>query len=255
MAGSQAGFEFDPEWRTTLFTVLMVPLMMGLGVWQLQRAEEKAQLFAAFEARQQEAPAHLDSLWGSSASALAYKSVQAAGRFLQDEYFLLDNRMFGGRFGYEILGILQLNEGGSVLVNRGWVAADAARQALPQVPRLTGEVVIRGHVYVAPGKPYLLQEQQLGADWPKRIQAVEMNKLGPAVTALGAGDLFPYPVRIDADEPGALSVDWQIVNASPEKHRAYAVQWFTMALVLLGFYLLRSTNLWQLWRGPGGKSK
>ena len=51
-------------------------------------------------------------------------------------------------------------------------------------------------------------------------------------------------------QPGALAVDWQVVNVSPEKHGAYAVQWFTMAAVLLMFYVLRSSNMWQLLRAP-----
>jgi cytochrome oxidase assembly protein ShyY1 len=70
---------------------------------------------------------------------------------------------------------------------------------------------------------------------------------------MGDGRAFPYPVNIDAGEPGALAVNWQAVNVSPEKHRAYAVQWFTMALVLLVFFVVRSSNLWQLVK-PAGRS-
>ena len=58
--------------------------------------------------------------------------------------------------------------------------------------------------------------------------------------------LFPYPVRINAGQASALTVDWKIVNVSPQKHTGYAVQWFTMAAVLGIFYLMRSSNLWQL---------
>jgi cytochrome oxidase assembly protein ShyY1 len=103
-----------------------------------------------------------------------------------------------------------------------------------------------GHVYVAPGAPFLLAEQKLENTWPKRIQAVEMDKLTPAVSTRQDGRVFPYPIRINAGEPGALVADWQIVNMSPVKHRAYAVQWFAMAAVLLLYYLIRSSNLWQL---------
>ncbi len=97
----------------------------------------------------------------------------------------------------------------------------------------------------APGAPYLLAEQQLATGWPKVIQAVEMDKL---VAAVGS-ELFPYPIRLDSGQAGALATDWQVVNVSPEKHHAYAVQWFTMAAVLSVFYLLRCSNLWQLLTG------
>ena len=62
-----------------------------------------------------------------------------------------------------------------VLVNRGWVAGDPARLSCPMC-RGSRRGKSRGHVYVAPGSPYLLAEQQLEPGWPKRLQAVEMDK-------------------------------------------------------------------------------
>jgi surfeit locus 1 family protein len=107
-------------------------------------------------------------------------------------------------------------------------------------------VDIRGHVYVAPGKPYLLAEQEIQPGWPKTLQALEMAKLTDSLTSLTGSAVFAYPVRIEAGMPGALSVDWQVINVSPAKHTGYAVQWFTMAVVLAIFYILRSSNLWLL---------
>jgi cytochrome oxidase assembly protein ShyY1 len=243
------GVRFDPEWRITLFTLVLLPLMIGLGFWQLQRAEEKAQLASSWEQRQQQAPARLEDVWEQSTDTLAYLPVSLRGEFLPDEYFLLDNRTRGGRFGYEVLGTFRL-EGSErlVLVNRGWLAGDPARLTLPDVPRVEGTVELGGHVYVAPGVPYLLAEQEIASTWPALLQAVEMDKLVPVLQGIGDGAVFPYPVRLGADQPGALAADWQVVNVSPQKHRAYAVQWFTMAFALLVLYLLRCTNLWQVFK-------
>jgi len=249
MAGLRPKFRFEAEWRITLFTAVMVPLMIGLGVWQLQRADQKTALAATFEARRQQAPVELPQLWDEPAEALAYVPVRLHGKFVPGAYFLLDNQVRGGRFGYEVLGVLQLaGDQGSVLVNRGWIVGDPARQSLPEVPAVEEEVDITGHVYVAPGAPFLLADQQLESSWPKRIQAVEMDKLAAAMESLGT-PVFPYPVRIDADQPGALVADWQVVNVSPQKHQAYAVQWFAMAAVLFAFYLFRSSNLMQVLKG------
>jgi surfeit locus 1 family protein len=243
----RSGLRFDAEWRITLFTVVLVPLMVGLGFWQLQRGVEKATLATRFEARQQQSPTRIAELWGQTVESLAYAPVELSGQFLPEAYFLLDNQVRGGQFGHEVLGVLRLDgDDGVVIVNRGWMAGDASRRTLPSVPGVDGRVVITGHVYVAPGAPFLLAEQQFDAGWPKRIQAVEMDKLAAAIAPLHQGDVFPYPVRIDAGEPGALAADWQVVNMSPGKHQAYAVQWFAMAAVLFGYYLLRCSNVWQL---------
>lgn len=252
MSASQSGLNFDFEWRLTLFAAVLVPVMIGLGFWQLQRSDEKMALAAAFEQRQLQPPAFLYELGDKPAGSLAYMPVRLRGEFLQGEYFLLDNRVREGQVGYEVLSILkQAGGGGAVLVNRGWIAGTADRLLLPVVPAVAGEIELTGHIYVAPGEPYLLAEQQLGEGWPKRIQAVEMDKLGPPVEALMSGEVFPYPVRIDGNQVGALRADWQIVNISPSKHTGYAVQWFSMAAVLFVIYLLRSTNLWQLIKGSG----
>jgi cytochrome oxidase assembly protein ShyY1 len=246
------GIRFDFEWRITLFTIVMLPLLLGLGVWQLDRAQEKAALETSWEARQSQPPSPLDPLWGQTPETLAYLPVLLSGVFLRDQYFLLDNRIYGGTFGYEVLGIMRLaNAGGLVLVNRGWVAGDPARLEMPSVPPVDGSVELVGHIYLAPGKPYLLAEQQLDGDWPQLLQAVEMEKILPLMETLGDGGVFPYPVRTNAGEPGALSIDWQVINVSPDKHRAYAAQWFTMALVLLGLFLARSSNIWHRLRSSG----
>jgi cytochrome oxidase assembly protein ShyY1 len=253
MGSSGQVLKFDIEWRITLCTLVMLPFMVGLGFWQLERAAEKEALGASWEARQREAPAALTQVWNESAEGLAYLPVRLSGEFLPDKYFLLDNRIQAGQFGYEVLAVMQITgEDRVVLVNRGWIAGDPARIKMPDVPAVRGPLATTGHVYVAPGKPYLLAEQQLDGDWPKVLQAVEMEKIKPVLVASGSTEVFPYTVRIAAGEPGALAVDWQVINVTPQKHRAYAVQWFTMAVALAVFYLLRSSNLWLLLRPSGG---
>ena len=96
MSSLKQELRFDLEWRITLFTLVMVPLMAGLGFWQLQRAQEKAHLAAAFEERQQQAPAPVSGLWDNTAESLAYLPVQLIGSFLPDKYFLLDNQVQHG---------------------------------------------------------------------------------------------------------------------------------------------------------------
>lgn len=242
-------FAFDFEWRITLFTVLLLPLFISLGFWQLQRAEEKSAIAVAFELRQHQPPALLSRLEDLSPEALAYLPVSLQGSYRTGESFLLDNRMQGGRYGNEVLTVFELDDGQLALVNRGWIIADPSRQALPDIPPAPQAETLTGQVYVLPGEAYLLAEQQLDGDsWPKQIQAVDIEMMA---TALGVAvdQLFPYPIRINAGQPGALSVDWQVINVSPAKHRGYSIQWFSMAAALAVIYLLRCTNLWQFVRG------
>lgn len=239
----------DVEWRTAALTVLLLPVLIGLGLWQLDREQEKRALEERFAQRQLQSPVDLSALDGA-AGDLAYQPVTLRGRYVPSEYLLQDNRIQRGRFGYEIIALFRLTGGaGYALVNRGWIAGDPARQSLPEVQQPTGDVSLRGQVYVPPDPPYLLAEQDVPVrNWPRVIQALETETLVPALESRLNAAVFPHAVRLDAGEPGALSVDWQVVNLSPETHRGYAVQWFAMAAVLLLFFLFRSSNLWQLLR-------
>jgi cytochrome oxidase assembly protein ShyY1 len=243
------GLQFDLEWRTTLFALVMVPALAGLGFWQMERAEEKSAIAAEFELKQTQAGVRLRELLDSSPEKMAYRRVTLTGRYREQQYFLLDNRMVQGRYGNEVLSIFET--GGMpalALVNRGWIVADPARRSLPEAPDVEGEVTIQGQVYVQPGKPYVLEDMPLVASWPKRIQSVQMDKIAAALN-VATEDIFPYPIRIDAEAEGALYADWPLVNVGPAKHYGYAVQWFAMSFVLAILFVLRSSNLLQLLRG------
>jgi surfeit locus 1 family protein len=244
-----AALHFEAEWRTTLLVVIMVPVLAGLGFWQLSRAEEKTAISQEFERKRVQPSVPLGQLVDRPAQELAYRPVRLTGRFRQQEYFLQDNRMVQGRYGNEVLGVFEVDDSDLlVLVNRGWVVADPSRRSMPDVPLLSGDVAISGQVYVAPGRPYMLADEPLEEGWPKRVQAVEIDKMAAAL-GVQSETLFRYPVRINVDEKGALYVDWPVINVSPAKHYGYAFQWFSMSAVLALLFLLRSTNLLALVRG------
>ena len=69
---------FDPEWRTSLATAVLLPGLIVLGFWQLERAAEKSALAATWEARGMRQAVGLDELDWSQAEALAYTRVTEA---------------------------------------------------------------------------------------------------------------------------------------------------------------------------------
>ncbi len=237
-------FRWHSDWRTTLFMVIFLSLFLALGNWQLDRAAEKQAIAERWRLRQLENPQSL-SLLPRNAEELAYRRVRLQGQFLQGRDFLLDNRIQKGRYGMEVLSPLRLEEGGAlVLVNRGWVQGDVSRRSLPDMAQVLGPLTLTGTVYVPPGEPFVLGNPVQGSSWPRVVLALDM----PAIEGLLEEPLFPYSVRLDADSPAALRVNWPLVNISPDKHHAYAVQWFSMAAVLLFIYIWSSCNLGLLLR-------
>jgi len=238
---------WQTDWRTNLFTVVCLPLLIVLGFWQLERAAEKQQIGETWQARRELPAVALDQL-PEAAGELAYRRVALRGGFLEGRDFLLDNRIHAGRYGVELITPFMLEDGVTVvLVNRGWMAADPARRSLPQIPPATGPLELVGTVYVPPGQAYTLGEIASDERWPRLVQAADATVLGRQLQL----PVYPWLVRLEADSPAALVVAWQAVNTSPEKHRAYAVQWFAMALALALIFFWRSTNVARWWRHRG----
>ena len=232
--------QFTPNWRASLLAVLLMPLVVSLGFWQLDRAEEKRQLQRLFEQRQYAGPIALEAL--DSQADLRYQPVTLRGEFLNEKQLLLDNRIYQGRFGYEIITPFRLAASETiVLVNRGWLQGDISRRSLPEVKTITGEMALRAEVYVPQGDVMLLADEP-AMGWPRVMQSLNIEALQKEFEQT----LFPYSVRIKQISAASYTPNWVVVNLQPEKHTGYAVQWFAMALTLLVIGILTNTNLWSL---------
>jgi cytochrome oxidase assembly protein ShyY1 len=236
-AETQKGLSFRPNWKITMVSLLFFPLMISLGFWQLDRAEEKRQLQQEFERRQSAEPVHLSTV--DAEGDLRYLKVRLQGKYDNDKTWLLDNRTYQGRPGYEIITPFKLADSDlTVMVNRGWIKGDISRRTLPVVKPVKESVALEGVVYVPYSEPYVLAPDVITEQWPRVIQQLDLTLFEKEV-----GAVFPFTVRIEAPNTGAHQANWMVVNVQPEKHTGYAVQWFAMAAALLGMYIYLSTSL------------
>jgi surfeit locus 1 family protein len=230
-----AGFEFRPGLWPTLVTLLLLPMLVGLGLWQLERAAWKQELVDAHEASTQLAPA--DSGWLlESGELVAFRPVRLRGQYDLAHQLLLDNRTYRGHAGYHVLTPLRLADGESVvLVNRGWVPTGLDRALLPELPGPAGPVVIEAVTSLPPEKLFRLGDvEERNEGWPKVVQQRDLARFEQL---LGTG-LLPVILLLDESNEHGFVREWQpVYGVSPDKHRAYAMQWFTLALVLLLIYI------------------
>lgn len=232
-------FSWQPNAKLLLFACLMMPLLISLGYWQLDRADEKRLILAEFVGNQQSAPVALAELKG--AKNLQYRAVQLRGKLDATRRLLLDNRVRNGRPGYEVFEVLTPVTGSQkILVNRGWVQASLDRNQLPEVAPVSGEVRLSGSLYRRL-KGGLQLDDGIGvvSSWPARVGWVSAVR----AEELYGDEFFAYQLRLESDSPGALQTGWPTVAVQPEKHTAYAVQWFVMALVLLIMTLNANSNI------------
>ena len=228
-------FDFKPTLWPTVVTLLLLPLMTGLGLWQLERADWKQALVDTNEGRSRLSPIALRP--GAEISDVAqYRRVFARGYYDMEHQLLLDNKTYQGHAGYHVLTPLRLAESDAVvLVNRGWVPLGKSRAELPELPGTDGEVLVDAMVQLPPTKLFRLADvDEANAAWPKVVQQVEMGKLEQLLGVT----LEPLTLLLDKDDAFGFIRDWKAVyGVTVDKHRAYAVQWFTLAVVLLLIYI------------------
>lgn len=223
----RARWRFRPGRVATLATALLLPVLLALGVWQLQRAAQKEALLERWSAQAALPPLEvgLDDLPVLRDPRTAGRQLVLRGRWDSRWQILLDNQVRYGIAGYRLFTPLQISGKRAVLVDRGWLPGSPRRELAPAVPPAFGEVALPGSAAPPP------------AAGPLARQSIDAS-LGAGLLRVQRLDSVELSQRLDLDlEPWTLRTDPAPPQLTPGRHRAYALQWFLLAAVLVGLYL------------------
>lgn len=224
----------------TLAMLALLPVMIGLGMWQLDRAEQKLRLQAEYDSRQQEPAVRLVSVL-EHPEALRFRRVVARGHYEPEQQILIDNRVHQGQAGYHVLTPLRLEDGAvRVLVNRGWVPLGQDRAVLPLIETPRGMVEVRGLAAVPQAKGFHLGgAKPPGEGWQPVWQYLDLDVFRNNV----AFPVQPIVILLDPDSSnGGFVRQWARLDAGIATHQGYAFQWFSLAAALAAIYILLNTR-------------
>lgn len=235
-------YYFKPSLKITLLTLLFLPVLISLGIWQLHRADFKKQLQIHYQMRATAPSVPLISVLENK--DVNFLRVSLQGTFDAQHLIFLDNKAHQHRSGYHVLAPLRLQQPpAAVLVDLGWIAQGASRQHLPNITLPAKFPTLQGVITEPPQKAFYLGSN---ADpehdsWPLRLQQVDIalisQKLGYPIA--------PFVVVLTANQPlppqlSAFVQDWEPVFLNPQRHIGYAVQWFALAATLVILFLMSS---------------
>jgi cytochrome oxidase assembly protein ShyY1 len=221
-----------------ILTVFGVAAFCALGVWQLDRAAQKRQLFAAF-ANAASAPS-LDFAQASAAEqdAQRYPHLRVTGRYLPDRGYWLDEQFNGNRVGVHAIGVFAIDgQPDLLLVDRGWLAWDHVPGSAPIAPTLpAGEIALIGLYAPFPGSGLRLGGNALPgqAKWPKLTLFLDAKAIA---ADLGVA-VEPRLLLLDPEPASGFERVWKPQVFPPERHIGYAFTWFCFAAVAIAILIV-----------------
>lgn len=221
-------------WWATLLVLLGMGVMIRLGIWQLDRLEQRraqnAELIAALEAD----PLQLHQTFPSAPpEELEDRMVLIQGEYDFAEQLILKVQNWRGRAGVHLITPLRIaGRDTAVLVDRGWIP-DAERESLAQFDQ-PGAVTVEGHVALS-------QTLSRGAAVTPTGPQQEWYRVDvAAIEEQMPYDLLPFyviqapPPEGNTDLPFRAAPEFDL---SEGPHLSYAIQWFLFTLILGGVYI------------------
>ncbi|WP_445523918.1 SURF1 family cytochrome oxidase biogenesis protein [Streptomyces cyslabdanicus] len=216
----------------TIVAIALIPTMIRLGFWQLHRHEHKVALNKVIADSLAARPVPAESLTSPGATVPQddlYRRITAQGHFdTADEEVVRRRTNADGDVGYHVLTPFVLDDGKVLLVNRGWVPADASQTAFPAIPAPPrGEITVTGRlmpdettaasgikdVKGLPDRQVMLissaqQAERLG----KQVLGGYIQMTSPAPRG-GSPQLLPDPDHGDIGPHLAYAIQWWLFTA------------------------------------------
>ncbi len=242
---------FKPTFWPTVITLPALAVLVGLGVWQLERLQWKT---ALIEERQLRASGPAIALPQDSRVLLPdllYRPVTVTGRYDHLAEMRLLNRVRDGKPGVDLITpLVRSDRGGIILVNRGWVPLDRTLSvAAPE-----GEMTVTGIVR-APGTPGWFVPDNRPAE--NQWYYMDLAAMAEAAGMPPFADYYVYatdesPAEPDPEDPTTeadaafdrrypAAHEWRVDTRND--HLGYAITWFSLATALLVVYVAYHVTL------------
>lgn len=233
MLSRLSGLRFRPRWWGLALMLAVCSSTIALGRWQTGRAEEKRELAGRFQRAGLAAPLPVPSQ-PSAAEALVFRRLSATGEFLPEFTVLLDNKVYRGRPGYFVVTPMRIaGSAMQVLVNRGWIAASARREDVPEVKTPDGRVTVEGFgLEHAPRVLAVGSDRSRGRVW----QGLSFDEF----THWSGLALQPVFLEQHSEIADGLVRDWPAPDFGIDRHTSYAMQWYLIAALAVVIFICLS---------------
>lgn len=237
-----ANYSFAPNLIPLIATIIVIPILLSLGLWQLDRADEKRVMDKTVQEAISKKPLNVNFENIGQLETEIYRKTTIEGYFDSQNQMLLDNRTHLGKPGYHVISPFIFENKGkqyTILVNRGWIGYKGTRDNIPDIsidkaPRtLTGSIKALSDAIVLSGDEQTKQPVVMTSSNYKLIQSIQLENL----QKLTGYSLLPVVIELNKEQENGFIRVWKPYYGSIDKHNAYALQWFAMAIIVLFLFI------------------
>jgi len=232
-------YRFRPRLIPSLATLLVLPILINLGLWQANKADHKQAMQDMYDKRGKSAFVQIGAE-PLKMEDIRFRKVIARGYYEPAYQILLDNQIYNGQAGYHVITPLHISGSDMrVLVNRGWIPVGSDRNILPVIDTPQNEVEVTGYAHDPSGKYLeLAHPDETQANWQVVWQNLDIKRYRKAV----AFSIQPILILLDpANSAGGYVRNWPKPDFGIDMNRGYSIQWYLMSIALVIIYLV--TNI------------
>jgi len=226
----------------TALVLAALAVLVGLGLWQIERLQWKEGLIAKIETRSKGPAISLKeaSVMAGEGQDPSYHRVRASGRFQHEK----ERHLFAvsdGRSGWRVITPLKTEDGELVLIDRGFVPSHLKDPSSRAEEQVENEINVTGIVRMPDAQgPFTPDNEPEANQWFWRDLASMAQSMFPQ----GAEGLAPFFLEAEKSEvPGGWPEGGQTRLELPNNHLQYAITWFLLAgclLVIYGVYVWKA---------------
>ena len=219
--------------KILIFAIIFVPITISLGIWQIERANEKKLIIANYDKLLVSAPIALQK----NQMLNNWQPIETTGTY-EDTIVYEDNAINNGKAGFKVYHLFRNDDGTFIFIHRGFIERNLIKNNLPEVEIPTEKKSIYGTTLFKQNNTFVKNIEESDS---RIIQEFNPSLLIDKYPMLKDKYLHPFLFNLDIRDVNKYQPIEKPVNMTASKHIGYAIQWFGLcaALIILTIYAYR----------------
>ena len=219
--------------KILIFAIIFVPITISLGMWQIERANEKKLIIANYDKLLVSAPIALQK----NQMLNNWQPIETTGTY-EDTIVYEDNAINNGKAGFKVYHLFRNDDGTFIFIHRGFIERNLIKNNLPEVEIPAEKKLIYGTTLFKQNNTFVKNIEESDS---RIIQEFNASLLIDKYPMLKDKYLHPFLFNLDIRDVNKYQPIEKPVNMTASKHIGYAIQWFGLcaALIILTIYAYR----------------